>query len=415
MISYRRSLLCLVMAATFVGSVAAVDASPAAAAVPARGATVEKPPVLRWHRVSGARFYNVQLYRNGRKLLSRWPRRAQLRLSWAWRQGERRHRFRPGVYRWYVWPHYRHRYGRLRVQSWFRAGRPPRNVTPPGVDGIAQEGALLTASPGRWKGTRPIRLAYRWQRCDSEGQACTDIPGERGSSRLLGAADIDATIRVVVGARNSVGRTSAASRPTSAVLPAAPILVAAPQISGRLQVGQRLTADVGAWSSSRPLTYRLGWELCDKHGCMRGTTSTARTLLLETSALGRTVRVVVSASSAGGSEHAVSQLTARVGRTLLGTGDSDQLVGSAGSDVLVGGNGADELRGRNSPDRLVGGRGFDRLRSGRGDDRIYARDREQDQIRCGGGRDIVLSDRQDRIAESCEVIRSRRWPATAGG
>ena len=44
---------------------------------PATGSVVKAPPLLRWKAVKGATFYNVQLYRNGRKLLSTWPGRGQ--------------------------------------------------------------------------------------------------------------------------------------------------------------------------------------------------------------------------------------------------------------------------------------------------------------------------------------------------
>ena len=39
---------------------------------------------LRWRRVPGARYYNVQLYRGGRKVLSAWPLAASFHLGRAW-------------------------------------------------------------------------------------------------------------------------------------------------------------------------------------------------------------------------------------------------------------------------------------------------------------------------------------------
>ena len=60
---------------------------------PADGARLKRPPVLRWRPVRGASFYNVQLYRGGRKILTRWPSRNRLRLR----------SLRAGRYRWYVW------------------------------------------------------------------------------------------------------------------------------------------------------------------------------------------------------------------------------------------------------------------------------------------------------------------------
>jgi hypothetical protein len=406
---HRRSLLPLVVAAAVFGLFAAIEPSSAAAALPVRGATVLKPPLLRWHRVSGARYYNIQVYRNGRKLLTRWPRRARLRLHWSWRHGDHRHRFRSGVYRWYVWPHRRNRYGRLIVRSWFQAGRPPRSITPPHVGGEAREDVLLTASRGTWSGTRPIQFAYQWQRCDSRGEECVNVLGERAPSRVLTAADIDATVRVVVTGRNWLGRASVASEPTRVVLPAVPRLVAAPRMSGRPQVGQTLTSDVGAWATSRPLTYRLSWKICKGASCRSGGSGVSRSFLLREAALERTVRVVVTASNAGGSAQAVSAPSRRVGRTLVGTNRADRLIGSAGADVLVGRRGDDRLRGGAGPDWLVGGRGFDRLYGGWGNDRIDARDHRRDEIiDCGDGQDLVLADRRDRVAATCETVVRRQ-------
>jgi hypothetical protein len=71
---------------------------------PRLGATLRRPPVLRWKRKKKASYYNVQVYRGKRKVLSAWPRRPRLALSKSWRFDGRRHRLKPGVYQWYVFP-----------------------------------------------------------------------------------------------------------------------------------------------------------------------------------------------------------------------------------------------------------------------------------------------------------------------
>ncbi len=73
---------------------------------PADGAVVKgrKPPVLRWTPIQGADYYNVQLFREGRKILSAWPTRARLALKRAWRYRGRRVRLEAGEYKWLVWP-----------------------------------------------------------------------------------------------------------------------------------------------------------------------------------------------------------------------------------------------------------------------------------------------------------------------
>jgi hypothetical protein len=70
---------------------------------PAPAERVSSPPNLTWTPVKGARYYNVQLVR-GRKVLSAWPVRPGFQLRRTWVYKGVRHRLRPGVYRWYVWP-----------------------------------------------------------------------------------------------------------------------------------------------------------------------------------------------------------------------------------------------------------------------------------------------------------------------
>ena len=65
---------------------------------------VRRPPLLRWTRVPGARYYNLQLSRGGRKILSVWPSRARYQLKRRWTYGGKVRRLVPGHYRWRVWP-----------------------------------------------------------------------------------------------------------------------------------------------------------------------------------------------------------------------------------------------------------------------------------------------------------------------
>ena len=96
----------------------------AALLAPLAGARVSAPPLLLWRAVSKAKFYNAQVYRKGRKILSLWPQRPRLRMTRSWRHGGRTFRLKPGVYTWYVWPGFgtpaRARFGKLLGQSSFR-------------------------------------------------------------------------------------------------------------------------------------------------------------------------------------------------------------------------------------------------------------------------------------------------------
>jgi hypothetical protein len=84
---------------------------------PRANARVSAPPVLRWSGVPKATYYNVQLFRNGKKILTLWPSTTSLRLEQSWRFGGRTQRLTPGRYRWYVWPGFgkraASRYGKL--------------------------------------------------------------------------------------------------------------------------------------------------------------------------------------------------------------------------------------------------------------------------------------------------------------
>jgi hypothetical protein len=90
---------------------------------PVDGARLSRPPLLRWERLRRARYYNVQLFRDGRKILSAWPKRNHLELRRRWRYGGERRGLTRGWYRWYVWPgrgsRAERRYGKLIGSSRF--------------------------------------------------------------------------------------------------------------------------------------------------------------------------------------------------------------------------------------------------------------------------------------------------------
>jgi hypothetical protein len=96
---------------------------------PAAAARLAGAPTLRWTRVRGADYYNVQLFRGGHKVLSVWPSSTRLKLGRSWHYGGRRHRLERGRrYRWYVWPGHGARaandYGRLVGTRTFTLGAP---------------------------------------------------------------------------------------------------------------------------------------------------------------------------------------------------------------------------------------------------------------------------------------------------
>jgi hypothetical protein len=107
------------------GSSKLIAARPAASKglKPARGTRLTGRPRLRWPAVRGASYYNVQVYRGKRKVLTAWPPHAHLKLRRRWVFHRHHVRLSPGTYRWYVWPGYgsraAHRYGSFIGQSSF--------------------------------------------------------------------------------------------------------------------------------------------------------------------------------------------------------------------------------------------------------------------------------------------------------
>jgi hypothetical protein len=97
---------------------------------PTAGSRVTRPPLLRWRVAPRASYYNVQLFRAGRKVLTAWPTRPALQLRARWKLNGQMQRFESGVYRWYVWPGYGRpsvrRYGPVLGTSTFVFGRAPR-------------------------------------------------------------------------------------------------------------------------------------------------------------------------------------------------------------------------------------------------------------------------------------------------
>jgi hypothetical protein len=73
---------------------------------PAAGVRLRSPRsiVFAWDAVPETRYYNLQLWFHGEKILSAWPSLARLRLVAPWTYGGIRRYWRSGRYTWYVWP-----------------------------------------------------------------------------------------------------------------------------------------------------------------------------------------------------------------------------------------------------------------------------------------------------------------------
>jgi hypothetical protein len=105
---------------------ASATAEPRALSSPPQGATVRHPPLLRWSKVAGASYYNVQVFAGGHKILSMWPVGTTVKLPRSWTYEGHHHALGKGAYRWYVWPGFGPRksstYGKLLGGSVFKFG-----------------------------------------------------------------------------------------------------------------------------------------------------------------------------------------------------------------------------------------------------------------------------------------------------
>jgi len=194
----------------------------------------------------------------------------------------------------------------------------PLAIAPPAISGSAVEGQLLTASSGSWTGS-PSSYAYQWEDCNGSGKNCSDIPGATGASYQLSAGDVGHTIRVLVKASNAGGSNEASSKPTSAVTavtapPPAPTSSSPPVVSGTAEAGQKLRSTTGTWSGSQ-IGFSYQWQQCEasgKKGCANISGAASSSYLLASRDVGHTVRVVVTATNAGGSTPADSAVTGTV-------------------------------------------------------------------------------------------------------
>jgi hypothetical protein len=197
--------------------------------------------------------------------------------------------------------------GRLDVLGAVANCTPPLESTfPPAIAGAAQEGRTLTATTGSWN-RGPLTYAYQWRHCLPASSACADIPGAQEPSYVVGAADVDSSLRVTVTASDGATTASAVSAPTAAALPAAPRNTNVPAIVGRPRRGSKLSATRGEWQSSRPLSFAFQWQRCGRNsGCVAIPGATGASYRVVAADTGRSLRVVVSASNAGGSAAARS-------------------------------------------------------------------------------------------------------------
>ena len=194
----------------------------------------------------------------------------------------------------------------------------PTNTAMPAISGTPAEGQVLSTTNGAWT-SDPTSYTYQWRDCSSSGHSCTNVSGATAPTFRLTASDVKHTVRVMVTAANVGGSASMSSPATSAVTtppPAAPANTALPTIAGTATEGQTLSATNGAWEGN-PTSYTYQWQDCDTSAtnCTAIAGATTATHKLTTSDVENTIRVVVTATNAGGATPATSAATTVVAAT----------------------------------------------------------------------------------------------------
>ena len=198
----------------------------------------------------------------------------------------------------------------LAVPSAAGAATTPVNTVLPAISGSPAVETPLVATQGSWS-NGPTSYAYAWLRCDVAGANCKAIGGAMSSSYSLTLADVSATIRVEVSAKNAGGTARATSTQTVVVpVPPAPSNTTLPVISGTPVIGSSLAASQGSWMyASKSLTY--AWQKCDASGgsCSAISGAKGMTIKIGVADAGGTLRVAVAAINMTGSAVATSLQT----------------------------------------------------------------------------------------------------------
>jgi hypothetical protein len=218
---------------------------------------------------------------------------------------------------------------------------PPVNSALPSVSGTMQMGQTAAAVNGTWSSYASVAttFTYQWQRCTA---SCNDIVGANQSTYAIAdPGDVGAKLRVLVTATNNGGATVATSPQSATVLQApAPSNLVAPSLTGSRMEGQTLTVQNGTWTGVSPISYSYQWQSCTSAGTSCTPTGwTSVTHILTSSDVGMYLRVVVTASNAGGATSVNTPLTTVIlpKPPVLAPGGSPVLSGSAtiGSALLT--------------------------------------------------------------------------------
>jgi hypothetical protein len=198
--------------------------------------------------------------------------------------------------------------------AWNRNPPPPEPPYPseePRITGVAREGDTLTASEGVWFGAQPISFSYAWGRCDRDYERCALIEGAGSRTYVPSGGDVGWRLYVQVTATNAVGSSPAFSNLTAPVAARPPVNMVVPQVTGAVRPGAILVATAGEWTGTGPISLTYQWQSCDASevSCADLPGEATPVLRVSQAHRGRGLRVVVTATNAGGSASAQSDAT----------------------------------------------------------------------------------------------------------
>lgn len=166
-------------------------------------------------------------------------------------------------------------------------------------------GSITFSGPGTPTGS----ATYQWLRCNSSGESCVELSGATGSS-YSGSGNVGSRIRVRVTQGSSSGSASDVSDATTVVVGAQPENTSLPTIAGGSDVaqGETLTATTGTWRGTTPISYTYAWQRCDASGaaCVAIAGATSSSYTVAAADVGKTLRVIVTASNGYGTAGAAT-------------------------------------------------------------------------------------------------------------
>lgn len=181
---------------------------------------------------------------------------------------------------------------------------PPASAGAPSVTGAPRVGETLVATTGTWTGD-PTSFAFQWERCDTSALACVVVAGATSAEFVVTVTDIGSRMRVTVSATNAGGTGTSSSDATAVVLPEPPGNLALPTVSGTPRQSEPLTADPGSWSNA-PTGYAYQWQRSADLVTWDNVSDASAEYVPDDADVGSLLRVLVTASNAGGSATAAS-------------------------------------------------------------------------------------------------------------